>query len=126
MLLPKVDFLFRLEDPIAVFLMIAALVGGVGVYPFLKTQRLVVTSWKVVALVIVAGYCVYQRSAAPMLLFLWPLSLIWFPEYWGNFTGSLRGPSIDQKSPPSVVAACGWFFLLAYPILLLWIANRPR
>jgi hypothetical protein len=116
--------LIRVENPIAVALLVGALVLGVGVFPFFKTKRFRLTASKAAALVIVLGFCVYQRSLLPSLIFLWPLSFIWYPEFWGNFTGYLRGPSIDEKSPPVVVSAFGWFFLIVFPILLMWIAKR--
>lgn len=96
-------------------------VVGVIVLPFIKTERLRITRSKIVALIIMFGYCIYHGSLVPLLVFLWPVSFISFPEYWGNFTGYIRGPHIDEKSPPVLVSALGWFFLVPFPIFVVWI-----
>ena len=98
--------------------------AGLVVYPFLKTERFRVTPSKVAALVIVLGICAYRRNVMFLVIFLWPLSLIWFPEYWGSCTRFLRGPYIDEKSPPIVVSLMGWFLLVVFPLLLLWLGSR--
>ena len=47
-----------------------------------------------------------------------PLSLIWFPEFFGSFTGYVgRGGNIDTESPPFLVAFFGWCFLVGFPLL---------
>jgi hypothetical protein len=53
-----------------------------------------------------------------------PLSLIWFPEHWGNYTGFFQGQYIDQKTPPVVISCMGWFFLIVFPLLLYWISRQ--
>lgn len=100
------------------------LVAGLVAYPFIKTERFRFTSAKAVALVIVLGIGAYSRIPAFLLVLLWPLSFIWFPEHWGNYTGFLRGQYIDEKSPPILISLMGWFFLLAVPMLLLSITSR--
>jgi hypothetical protein len=58
------------------------------------------------------------------LIFLWPLSFIWFPEYWGSYTSFLRGQYIDQQTPPILVSFMGWFFLVGFPLMYAWLTNR--
>ena len=114
----------RTENPLAVLLVLAVLVASVVVLPLVKTQRFRLTAAKLTALLIVVGYCVYLWSLLPSVVFLWPLSFIWFPEYWGSFTGFIRGPYINRKSPPIVVAGFGWFFLTVFPLFLLWVSGQ--
>jgi hypothetical protein len=52
------------------------------------------------------------------------VNIIWFPEYWGSYTSFLRGPYIDRKSPPIRISLMGWFFLVVFPLLHLWITNH--
>ena len=116
--------MIQIEHPIVVGLGIVVLVVGVVVLPLIKTERLRVTRSKIAALLLVAGFSVYQGSPLPAFIALWPLSLIWFPEYWGNFRGFIRAPYIDEPSPPIVVSAFGWFFLIVFPIVVVWAVNR--
>lgn len=115
--------MIRTGNPLLVLLALVLIIAGVVIYPFVRTERFRLTASKAVALVIVIGACAYYRALWPAIVLLWPLSLIWFPEYWGNYTGFLRGPYIDQKSPPALVAAAGWFFLVIFPLLLIWITG---
>ena len=115
--------MIRIESPIAVATLIIALFVSVGVFPFLKTEHFRLTRPKIAALVIVLGYCIYHGSPIPALIFLWPLSFIWFPEFWGSFTGYIRGPYIDKKSPPIALSAFGWFFLVLFPIFVAWVTH---
>ena len=114
----------RINHPLAEFAFIALYVWGLVVYPSIKTERLRVTPSKVVALAIAVGISIYNGTFVLLMVLLWPLSFIWFPEYWGNFTGSIRGPIIDQKSPPVLVSLMGWFFLVVFPFILLWMLGR--
>ena len=50
------------------------------------------------------------------IAFLPPLALIWFAEPLGEMTGYVgRGGTINQTSPPSLVAGFGWLALIAIP-----------
>ena len=52
-----------------------------------------------------------------------PLALVWFPEFFGSFTGYVgRGGNIDTESPPWLVAGLGWFFLVGMPVV--WLIQR--
>ena len=88
-----------------------------------------VTVSKVVALGIAAVYVVagfaLEKSWAFALTVaggvLLPLALIWFPEFIGSLTGWGTRARVDQPSPPRLVAAAGWVFLLGLPaVALLW------
>jgi hypothetical protein len=114
----------RIDNPLALFAVSALFVVGLVVYPFMKTERFVLTPSKVIALVIALGIVMYSGKLMFFLAFLWPLSFIWFPEYWGNYTGFFRGSYIDEKSPPMLMSLMGWFFLVAFPLLCLWIMSR--
>jgi len=116
--------MIHFDNPVALFAVFAILLAGLVVYPFLKTNRLRITPAKTIALVIAIGIAIYSRTFAFLLMYLWPLSFIWFPEYWSNYTGFLRGPYIDEKSPPILVSSMGWFFLVVFPVLFLWLTNR--
>ncbi len=56
------------------------------------------------------------------LFVLLPMSLIWFPEFFGDYIGPSRGFYINNPTPPFLVAAAGWFFLVGIP-LIIWL-NR--
>jgi len=114
----------RTENPLALLGAFVLFLAGAVVYPAIKSGRVHVTSGKVVAIVLALGACVYNGTFALLLVFLWPLSFIWFPEYWGNYTGFLRVPYIDSKTPSALVSLMGWFFLAAVPPLFWWIARR--
>lgn len=112
----------RIDNPYLIILFCGLFVGYAFVYPLVKTEQFRVTPSKIAAAVIALGIAVYFRS---LLLFagcLWPLSLIWFSEYWGNYTGLLQGAYIRQKSPPFAVALLGWLLLLGAPFAFRWLA----
>ena len=103
--------MLHLDNPAAVFVVFALFAAGLVVYPLIKTERLRVAPSKIVALVIAAGICLYSGA--------WPLSLIWFPEYWGACRGFIfRGQYIDEESPPILIAWIGWLFLIVFPLFL--------
>ena len=90
-----------------------------------------VTWSKIAALVVALFYvvvCVADlgRSGTPrgdlryLLVLLFPLALIWFPEVIGSATGSIGHGVVDCESPPWLVSAAGWFFLVGLPVLL-WL-----
>jgi hypothetical protein len=58
-------------------------------------------------------------SAALGAVLLFPLSLIWFPEFWGDHL-SFR---ITRKTPEAVVSVAGWFLLFAIPGLFYFVAR---
>ena len=111
----------RIENSLVRFVLLALFVAALVVYPFVKTERFRITPAKAIALAVALGIAIYNGTFAFLLVFLWPLSFIWFPEYWGAFTGFIRGPYIDEKSPPILVSSMGWFFLVVFPLLFLWI-----
>ena len=111
--------MLHLDNPAAVFVVFALFAAGLVVYPLIRTERLRVAPSKIVALVIAAGICVYSGAFAVFLALLWPLSFIWFPEYWGAYRGFIfRGQYIDEESPPILIAWIGWLFLIVFPLFL--------
>jgi hypothetical protein len=106
------------------FLALAILAAGFVIYPWVRSKNLRMTRMKVAALVIAVGIWIYLRSWPAGLIFAFPLSLIWFPEHWGNYTGFLQGAYIDEKTPPAVVVFAGWICLALFPLLLFLIGFR--
>jgi hypothetical protein len=52
-----------------------------------------------------------------------PLSLIWFPEQIGSYTGYVsHGSTIDTETPPFIVAGLGWLFLVLFGVPIVAIA----
>ena len=49
------------------------------------------------------------------------LVLIWFPEALGEIGCFARG--VVHNSPPALIAAIGWVFLLGYPSLLAYVSR---
>lgn len=47
------------------------------------------------------------------------LVLIWFPEALGEIGCFARG--VAHTSPPALIAAIGWVFLVGYPVLLAYV-----
>ena len=90
---------------------------------------------RLISLVIAVTYCVVGAvTAGGYGLFyavLWgafALSLIWFGDELGEYTGLMRGHAITATSPGSLVKLFGWLFLLGplfYVLYLgLWGAGR--
>lgn len=115
--------MIHIDNPLAGFVVFALFLAGLIVYPCLKSDRVRITPTKTVAIVIAIGIVIYSGTLVFLFALLWPLSFIWFPEYWGNYTGFLRGSYIDQKSPPVLVSVMGWLFLVGFPLLILWITS---
>jgi hypothetical protein len=93
-----------------------------------------VTVGRLVSLAIAAAYVIAGFALEKSWTFalavaagtLMPLALIWFPEFLGGLTGWGTRAPIDRPSPPGLVAAAGWLFLLGLPVLLLLVSgNRP-
>ena len=91
-----------------------------------------VTVSKLVALLIavaevIAGFAVEKSWAFALTAgvgALLALALIWFPEFFGGLTGwGLRAP-VDEPSPPRLVAAMGWLFLLGIPVMAYFLAGN--
>lgn len=59
---------------------------------------------------------------APLVL-LFPLALIWFPEPIGSITGYIGHGRISVETPPVLVAAAGWFFLVGFPLVLMLLSS---
>lgn len=80
-----------------------------------------------VALAYLAGAVVAEQRLSPAIVVfsavvLLPLGMIWFPDEVGSFTGYVgRGGYIDSDTPPYLVSALGWFFLVGLPCLLWFI-----
>ena len=53
------------------------------------------------------------------LIFLFPLALIWFPEPIGSATGYIGHGVVGVETPPFLVAAMGWVFLIGIPLLFM-------
>jgi hypothetical protein len=49
------------------------------------------------------------------------LVLIWFPEPLGEIGCFARG--VVHDSPPALIAAIGWVFLVGYPLLLAYVTR---
>ena len=91
-----------------------------------------VTKGKLLSVVVAVAYVIYLIAAGaslgatgvislPLLL---PLSLIWFPDEFGDFTGYVgRGGNIRTKSPGYLISAAGWFFLIGWPVLVRHLAG---
>lgn len=112
-----------LQDPLSVLVVITVAVVMIWVLPWVRSVPVRWTPSKFLAFGVVVLYCLYFRSLLPALVLLWPLSLICFPAYWGSFRGSIRGPFIDQDSPPVLIAIFGWFFLTVFPVVVTWISG---
>lgn len=87
---------------------------------------------KILAMVIALGYVgVAVADSGPTLdilklvvVLLFPLALIWFPEALGSATGYVgRGATINTETPPILVSIFGWFFLVGLPALI-WLLER--
>jgi hypothetical protein len=71
---------------------------------------------------VIAGFALEKSRAFALTVavgVLLPLALIWFPEFLGGLTGWGTRASVDQPSPPLLVAALGWLLLLGLPVLAL-------
>lgn len=89
-------------------------------------------SWpKLLALIIALGclvtVAIVERGRIDLLItaalcLALPLALIWFAEPLGRVDNVryFRGLRI-RPSPPWMVAAAGWFFLLGLPLSWLWL-----
>jgi hypothetical protein len=57
-----------------------------------------------------------------------PLALIWFPEEIDEWTQTWRNAGLTAlpttPSPPWMLRAMGWLFLVALPLFVLWNASR--
>jgi hypothetical protein len=53
------------------------------------------------------------------------LAFIWFPVRIGNASDyRVNRQHVDQPSPPLLIAAAGWFFLVGLPAIIWWNWNR--
>lgn len=95
-----------------------------------------VTIAKVAAMLLALGYIIAASVSGAGLRFagtvalgvLLPLALIWFPdeiESWSRLwrRGGLSGLRLSP-SPPWLVAAMGWVFLMGLPLFLLLLGWR--
>jgi hypothetical protein len=85
---------------------------------------------KILALLVAIGYCisalVITREAGFVVVLTFPLlfvlSLIWFPETWGE---RIDG-RITRETPAAAVAFGGWVLLIALPLVLYWLKFRAH
>lgn len=86
-----------------------------------------VISLAIAAAYVIAGFALEKSwtfaltVAAGTLL---PLALIWFPESLGGLTGWGSRAPVNRPSPPRLVAAMGWLFLLGLPVLVYFLAGN--
>jgi hypothetical protein len=61
-----------------------------------------------------------------VVILLFPLALIWFPDVFGDYIGPVRRGYVDQTTPPVMIAIAGWFFLVGLPLVLyqLWRSRQ--
>lgn len=82
---------------------------------------------KIIAVIIAIGYItalvisegiLTENTFTGGISILFSLTLILFPEGFGNFTGYVgRGASIDKKTPPFMISAVGWLLLIGLPLI---------
>lgn len=110
-----------ITDPlmIAVICMLAFVV--VISYPLLQSRGVRVSMVKYASLLVVLSYCLYYQNLVPLAVFAFPLSLIWFPDFWGQYQGYLHRQYIDEPTHPIVVSICGWLLLTAFPAFWIWV-----
>jgi len=59
----------------------------------------------------------------PSVCLLVFLSLIWFGDQVGSFTGYVgRGGNIDVESPGWMVCSLGWILLIGVPLIGSWLS----
>jgi hypothetical protein len=74
---------------------------------------------------LVAEHGLTKNSLVGGAVLLLPLVLIWFPEELGSYTGLVtRGGQIDTETPPGLVSAMGWFFLVGLPVLVYFLTKH--
>jgi len=88
---------------------------------------------KIGAALVATGYVVataiHERAVNPSLLGVCILSLIalafiWFPDAIGEYTGYAgRGGDIDAETPSVLIACAGWFLLIGFPVLALFVGR---
>jgi hypothetical protein len=91
-----------------------------------------VTVGRLVSLAIAAAYVIAAFALEKSWTFgltvaagtLLPLALIWFPDFLGGLTGWGTRAPVDRPSPPPLVAAAGWLFLLGLPVPLFFLAGN--
>jgi hypothetical protein len=92
------------------------------VMPGIRAQGFRPTPAKWLAVAVAAAMAIWSRSPACVFL-LGPLSLVWFPETWGNYTGYFQGRYIDQKTPPVLISIMGWLMLIGIPSMWFWVSR---
>jgi hypothetical protein len=65
----------------------------------------------------VPGFGVFMA----LLVSLLGLTLIWFADPLAETGCFSRGVALS--SPPLMIEAVGWFFLVGYPVLLVWLVR---
>jgi len=96
---------------------------------------MLITKTKIAALVVfllvtTLALVVLQSLDAPGLGFcmavavsLLGLALVWLAEPLGEIACFSRG--VPVPSPPGMIQAFGWIFLIGYPVLLTWLVQWP-
>jgi hypothetical protein len=77
--------------------------------------------YAVAAYLATGGWKPWMPTVAVALAF--PLLLIWFPEPLGKYTGPIRHGYIDQETPPGLIRAAGWFFLVGLPLIVYFVSR---
>ena len=98
--------------------------------PFPSTQRdlMEITFSKLCSVgiaLILGATCAFLTSQASAglglaAILLFPLSLIWFPDSWGE---RIAG-RITRESPAAAISLGGWLLLLGLPALFYWMARQ--
>ncbi len=91
-----------------------------------------ITASKIAALLVALAYIVVAFGfGAPLkvlalfcLVLAVPLGLIWFPDECGGITGTVSRGYITRETPGGVVAAVGWFLLVAYPAIVYLVTRN--
>jgi hypothetical protein len=70
------------------------------------------------ALMIITANGITKDVAMGTMGLLFSLTLIWFPEKIGDYTGMWNLHHINHNTPAFLVSAVGWFFLVGAPIVV--------
>lgn len=93
-----------------------------------RKGRMEITPGKLLALAVALAYVIgslvltreWRSCVGLAVIMLFPLSLIWFPDHWGEHVAG----RITKETPPLIVALGGWILLIGLPAVLFWIATN--
>ncbi|MES2997696.1 MAG: hypothetical protein V4733_12900 [Verrucomicrobiota bacterium] len=85
---------------------------------------------RMLSLIVFAAYVIgcYHFTGSPERTFrfgiglIFPLACIWFGQFLGQYTGSVRGHPITSRSPGWLVCFLGWFILVGLPVLMFFLS----